>query len=151
MSADLVSITSIHNLSCEEENNQNEEQNKIFVISASNTPNIHVDLNQSDNFDSSSDINWPDQCKNENEGTEDLENQVAFSEEQNSKEIFNDIIKAIVLSIGIISACVVIAIPWTIIPRTNSIIYQSSWMEALFPFAFTCMLYAASEMINLVV
>ena len=151
MSADLISITSIHNLSYEEQGNQNEEQNEIFVIFASNTPNIHADLNQSDNFDSSSDKNWPDQCKNENEGTEDLENQVAFSEEKNSKEIFNDITKAVAFSIGIILACVVIAIPWTIIPRTNSIIYQSWWIEALFPFAITCMLYAASDMINLVV
>ena len=36
-------------------------------------------------------------------------------------------------SLGMIAFCLLFAIPWTMIPRTNSMIYQSHWMEAIFP------------------
>ena len=36
-------------------------------------------------------------------------------------------------SLGIISYCIIFIIPWTTIPRTNSIIYQSHWMEVILP------------------
>ena len=54
----------------------------------------------------------------------------AWLDEEDKKEenmfSVNDVFKALGHSIfGIIGFCVLFAVPWTTIPRTNSIIYQS--------------------------
>ena len=53
------------------------------------------------------------------------------------------------LLFGIIGLCVLFAIPWTAIPRTNSIIYQSYWMEALLPCFSVHVLLALSVCLEL--
>ena len=53
------------------------------------------------------------------------------------------------LIFGIIGLCVLFAIPWTTIPRTNSIIYQSYWMEALLPTASIQVLFALTVCLDL--
>ena len=45
-----------------------------------------------------------------------------------------------ILIFGIIGLSVLFNIPWTTIPRTDSIIYQSYWMEILFPIAINTLL-----------
>ena len=55
------------------------------------------------------------------------------------------------LLFGIIGLCVVFAIPWTTIPRTNSIIYQSNWMEALIPAASIHVLFTLSVCLDLAI
>ena len=50
---------------------------------------------------------------------------------------------------GIISFSVLFAIPWTIIPRTNSIVYQKYWIEILLPCTTVHMLIAGVEYLNL--
>ena len=62
-----------------------------------------------------------------------------------------DICRAFVFSIGIIAACVLCAIPWTTIPRTDSILYQSMWMEIILPASSFWFLSAGSEFLNLTI
>ena len=51
---------------------------------------------------------------------------------------------------GTISFCLLFAIFWTSIPRTNSIIYQSHWVEALLPSVTVYILSAGSDLLNLI-
>ena len=53
--------------------------------------------------------------------------------------------------IAIIAFCLLFTIPWTTIPRTNSIIYQSYWMEVSLPVTTNCMLFAAVDLLNLTI
>ena len=46
-----------------------------------------------------------------------------------------DAFKFLSLSVGIIGLCVLFIIPWTTIPRTDSIVYQSHWAEIILPSA----------------
>ena len=62
---------------------------------------------------------------------------------------FRKIMRTVLLSIGIISACILCVVPWTSIPRTNSILYQSRWMEICLPTACVIFLNAAGELLNL--
>lgn len=43
---------------------------------------------------------------------------------------------------GIIAFCVLFIIPWTMITRTNTIVYQPYWMEAPLPHITSCFLIA---------
>lgn len=60
-----------------------------------------------------------------------------------------DMIHILIVSIGIIAVCVVCAIPWTTIPRSNSMIHQSRWMELILPTGSSIVLAAASDALNL--
>ena len=60
------------------------------------------------------------------------------------------IISCIFISV-IVAFCAVIVTPWTTIPRTNSIYYQSYWMEANLPIAATILLYAAMHATSLAI
>ena len=50
---------------------------------------------------------------------------------------------------GTIALSVVFAVPWTTIPRTNSIIYQSHWIEAIAPSTAALLLVAAANFYEL--
>ena len=52
-------------------------------------------------------------------------------------------------SLMIVAFCLLFALPWTTIPRTNSMLYQSYWMEVILPIASVHFLCAASEILNL--
>lgn len=69
---------------------------------------------------------------------------------ENRKYGLKDITKASGLSVlGIIVFSLLFSIPWTIIPRTNSIIYQAYWMELLFPTLTNQLLVIGSTLLNL--
>ena len=78
----------------------------------------------------------------------------AWLDEEDKKEenmfSVNDVFKALGYSIfGIIGFCVLFAVPWTTIPRTNSIIYQSHWWEVLLPTSTACILSTGSILCDL--
>ena len=50
---------------------------------------------------------------------------------------------------SVLSICVIFAVPVTLIPRTNSIFYQSNWYEFNFVMMGVLLLSAANEIINL--
>ena len=50
---------------------------------------------------------------------------------------------------GIIAVSVIFAVPWTTIPRTDSIIYQSHWMEEILPSATLCIMWAGCWLLEL--
>ena len=67
-----------------------------------------------------------------------------------SNNVLKDVCTAICISVfGIIAFCALFCIPWTIIPRTNSIIYQTYWMEAMLPMASNILLMAGAYNLNL--
>ena len=69
---------------------------------------------------------------------------------ENGKFGLKDITKAIGLSVlGIIGFSLLFSIPWTIIARTNSIIYQAYWIELLFPTVTNQLLVIGSTLLNL--
>ena len=55
--------------------------------------------------------------------------------------------KIITYTIAIVGLSVLAVVPWATIPRTNSIIYQSHWMEILLPSVCLSMLLAGSDML----
>ena len=56
-----------------------------------------------------------------------------------------DVCKALSIRVfGIIAFSVLFSMPWTTIPRSNSIIYQSHWIEILLPCATVSLLLTAS-------
>ena len=58
--------------------------------------------------------------------------------------------KALCISIfGILGISALFVIPWTTIPRTDSIIYQSHWMELLLPSVTITMLCAGTQILRL--
>ena len=60
------------------------------------------------------------------------------------------VIKAIGLSVfGIIGFSLLFSVPWTTIPRTNSIIFQTYWMESLFLLAIYQLLTVGATVLNL--
>ena len=80
---------------------------------------------------------------NNDEGTEE-------TKEMSSKLNLQNLWKALGISIfGIVGTSVFFAIPWTTIPRTDSIIYQSHWMEVLLPYAFNFMLLTGQQLLQL--
>ena len=65
--------------------------------------------------------------------------------------VFWYISRAVAISIGILVACVLIPMPWTTVPRTNSILHQTWWMEVTLPSASYFLLHTGGIVLNLVV
>ena len=59
--------------------------------------------------------------------------------------------KCLAYSGAIIAGCALFVVPWTSIPRTDTIVYQSQWWETFLPSATTYILSAAVEVLNLTV
>ena len=66
---------------------------------------------------------------------EEIEGNSQKEEEKNNGEFtLTNIFEALgILGFGVIGFSLLFTIPWTSIPRTDSIIYQSHWMEVLLP------------------
>ena len=50
---------------------------------------------------------------------------------------------------SILAVCIVFASPWTLIPRTNSIFYQSHWLEVNFVVAVNYILVTGNDALNM--
>ena len=91
--------------------------------------------------------------ENGNDEVEDSSKERIDSNSTNQEnEIYSklsNIIRPIVQLIGIIAACILCVVPWISIPRTNSILYQSWWMEICLPLACVSFLNAAGEFLNI--
>ena len=76
-------------------------------------------------------------------------------EESDSRQeyigLLKDVCKIIAFSIGVIAICLVFFVPWTSIPRTNSIVYQSYWMESCLPNSSNIILIAGADLLNLTI
>ena len=59
--------------------------------------------------------------------------------------------KCLAYSGAIIATCALFVVPWTSIPRTDTIVYQSQWWETFLPSATIYILSAAVEVLNLTV
>ena len=70
--------------------------------------------------------------------------------ERNKRALLADIKSLCISVLGIISFCLIFVIPWTTIPRTDSIIHQSHWIEALIPLATTIFLITGHMFLNLI-
>ena len=148
MAADSVSIISIHYLSQTEEIKRSNQEDGVSVLSQENLE-IYTDQNGPEIMNENMSIQ--SECRDEEDPEQAI---VVFQKSNQEKEVYSilkDFVHIILVSIGIIAASVVWAIPWTTIPRTNSIIYQSWWMEILLPTATYLMLIAAGDQINLTV
>ena len=81
-------------------------------------------------------------------GNEETEEELT----NDSKLALQDVGKALGISLfGIIAFSVIFFMPWTTIPRTDSVIYQSYWMEALLPMAVNKLLSAGQILFKLAV
>ena len=76
---------------------------------------------------------------------ENLEN-VANNEEESANKSLGKIVGFTIL---IVALSVFSVIPWTTVPRTNSIIHQSYWLEPLLPVIWIWILDAANDILNL--
>ena len=72
------------------------------------------------------------------------------NKKKESKFSLKDLFEALGISaFGIIGFTCFFTIPWTLIPRTDSIIYQSHWMEVLLPWATTLLLITGTQVLEL--
>ena len=79
------------------------------------------------------------------------ENRDGNNKEQNELSL-RDVCKGLFVSItGTIAFCALFSIPWTTIPRTNSMIYQSHWMMILLPIASNTLLTAGNLLLDLII
>ena len=76
------------------------------------------------------------------------ENHMVTEQEESALKCICKIITCTIATVGL---SVLAMVPWTTIPRTNSIIYQSYWMEILLPSVCLSMLLAGSDMLNLTI
>ena len=79
------------------------------------------------------------------------DNEPQENKEKESTVTLKDISKPLGISFGIIAFSIVFSLFWTIIPRTNTIIYQSYWMEPLIPTTSIYFLLAGLDFLNLTV
>ena len=106
-------------------NEMNKEHNNITSIEITSVPRAHD--------------SWVNnETKNE-------------SEVDKNESIMNRIGKSFVFSITTVAVPVLFVIPWSTIPRTNSIIYQSSWMEITLPMSTILILVSATDLLNLTI
>ena len=85
-------------------------------------------------------------------GTQELHSEEEKMEyEPDNLTTLKDAGKGLIYSGAIIASCVLFVVPWTTIPRTDTIIYQSHWWETFLPSATTYILSAAVEVLNLTV
>ena len=78
------------------------------------------------------------------------EEETISTEKEDVKRYVKEICRAIGISVfGIIGFCLLFVMPWTTIPRTNSIIYQAYWMEAMLPLLTIHVLGALTDILNL--
>ena len=72
------------------------------------------------------------------------------NKKKESKFSLKDLFETLGISaFGIIGFTCFFTIPWTLIPRTDSIIYQSHWMEVLLPWATTLLLITGTQVLEL--
>ena len=64
--------------------------------------------------------------------------------ERNKESEPKNYLKSVLISTGTIALCVLFFIPWTTVPRTDSIRYQSYWFETWLPHATLTILDAAA-------
>ena len=68
---------------------------------------------------------------------------------KDNKFALNVVFEALGIStFGIVGFSLLFIVPWTSIPRTDSIIHQSHWMEILLPFATNQLLFAGSQFLE---
>ena len=78
------------------------------------------------------------------------EEEAISMEKEDVKRYVKEICRVIGISVfGIIGFCLLFVMPWTTIPRTNSIIYQAYWMEAMLPLLTIHVLGALTDILNL--
>ena len=71
--------------------------------------------------------------------------------ERNKESEPKNYLKSVLISTGTIALCVLFFIPWTTVPRTDSIRYQSYWFETWLPHVTLTILDAAAQLLNLTV
>ena len=64
--------------------------------------------------------------------------------------ILKGVCKGFLATLAIIAFCTLFAIPWTMIPRTNSIIHQSHWLAAFPPCSTSFILSAGGTLLELI-
>ena len=134
MASDAISTISVHDIFCYDDNQIIREQ-----------------------------VNLPTITFHGGKGNETLENSIFIIDSQdvscekhidqhNQRERFltKDAFKFVWLSVGIVGLCILLIIPWTTIPRTDCIVYQSHWAEIILPSAITYALTAAADLQNLI-
>ena len=87
----------------------------------------------------------------EMDGDEELEENSQEEVEKNDRKFtLQNMFEALGTSgFGIIGFSLLFIVPWTSIPRTDSIIYQSHWMEVLLPTASFQLLTSGRQVLNL--
>ena len=78
------------------------------------------------------------------------EETLSTEKEDVKRSAVKEVCRAIGISVfGIIGFCLLFVMPWITIPRTNSIIYQAYWMEAMLPLLTSFVLGALTDILNL--
>ena len=155
-SISVISLNQVYDLSSDENMKRRIKEDDIEILPQEKLPCPqnnslqHDTVNKHLGYVGSPEIKSGHDEVNKDSSKERIDSNSTNQENEIYSKLRN-IIRPIVLSIGIIAACILCAVPWTSIPRTNSILYQSWWMEICFPTACVIFLNAAGELLNLTV
>ena len=109
---------------CKEENKNVNERNSSF-IDAISVISINVESSTSEN----------------------QKNDVS----KGGETALQSICKIAIFATATVTLSLLSVVPWTTIPRTNSIVSPSSWMQILIPFVFPCIFTAGGDLLNLTI
>ena len=166
MAADSISVISISDLSYNEDATKKEiplatqdiNEGLAVCISVISIKDVASDKQNEENIKEQKPIS-KDVCNVEEESISIIELHGELNSQENEEGIeekpnsltSEDIFKMLIISIGIIAGGALSVVPWTIIPRTNSIVFQSSWLQLCLPWTITWLLSAGCVVINLAI
>ena len=149
----IISLDHVYESSSNENKNRRMKKDDVDITLKEKLPCPQNISHQHDNVEINFGYDGSQEFENGNDEVEDSSERRMNSKPPNQEnEIYSKlrkIIRSVVLSIGIIAACILCVVPWTTIPRTNSILYQSWWMEMCLPSACYYFLNATAELLNL--
>ena len=80
----------------------------------------------------------------------DYQGEIVQKRNRKNYSVLKNVLKSGLSGLVVITFCVGFAIPWTIIPRTNSIAHQSYWLEVFCPVCTSFALSAGSVLLDLI-
>ena len=155
MNDDGISIVSIHSLHLADQMKDNDKIDESHVISNERSLPGQKCSHQDENHQIGVEKNQPSQSEKRNQETKNSEEQKNRLQESNrGTDAYSNVIdisRTVATLIGIVAASVLCAVPWTTIPRTNSIIHQSCWMELLLPGGSYVILKCGNDLLDITV
>ena len=136
MDTDSISVISVNEMSCFEKTEESPEKSKSLDSTSIRCEEEYEEISQVKKVNLAQNGIYPNIQK------------PPFDKDQPA---LKDACKSLLVAVGILAICIIFIIPLTIIPRTDSIAYQSYWMEIVLAFASPYIGVGLCETLNLTI